>query len=132
MQKMLSEAELDEVLEAIESASWHDLNRLYEGMQIDRRALFNQVAMAVARLFIEGQRDFHYGDAVMNTLFSDMVDLSLNADMPEPAFSIYLAFDAGEYRHPGDGQDERPWEKWTRPALERILREADEGASAEV
>ncbi|WP_260620562.1 hypothetical protein [Pseudomonas protegens] len=129
---MLSEAELYKALEAIESASCHDLNRLYDEMQIDRCALFNQVAMAVARLFIEGQRDFHYGDAVMNTLFSDMVDLSLNADMPEPAFSIYLAFDAGEYRHPGDGQDERPWEKWTRPALERILREADEGASAEV
>lgn len=104
----------------------------YDGMQIDRCALFNQVAMAVARLFIEGRRDFHYGDAVMNTLFSDMVDLSLHADMPEPAFSIYLAFDAGEYRHPGDGQDELPWEKWTRPALERILHEADEGASAEV
>ncbi|AXK57459.1 hypothetical protein DWF74_01965 [Pseudomonas protegens] len=132
MQRMLSEAELHKVLEAIESDSCHDLNRLYDGVQIDRCALFNQVAMAVARLFIEGRRDFHYGDAVMNTLFSDIVDLSLNADMPEPAFSIYLAFDAGEYRHPGDGQDELPWEKWTRPALERILREADEGASAEV
>lgn len=129
---MLSEAELYKVLEAIESDACQDLNRLYDGMQIDRCALFNQVAMAVARLFIEGRRDFHYGDAVMNTLFSDMVDLSLHADMPEPAFSIYLAFDAGEYRHPGDGQDELPWEKWTRPALERILHEADDGASAEV
>lgn len=65
MQRMLSEAELHKVLESIESDSCHDLNLLYDGMQIDRCALFNQVAMAVARLFIEGQRDFHYGDAVM-------------------------------------------------------------------
>ena len=55
---MLSEAELHKVLEAIESDSCHDLNRLYDGMQIDRCALFNQVAMAVARLFIVGGATF--------------------------------------------------------------------------
>lgn len=59
----------------------------------------------------------------MNIVISDIVDLSLYAEMPEPAFSIYQAFDAGEYWHSGDDREVFPWERWTRPELERILRE---------
>jgi len=63
----------------------------------------------------------------MNLLFSDIVDLAVRAEMPEPAFSIYLAFDAGEYSHIGDATDAFPWEKWTLPELERILDEVEKG-----
>ena len=79
--------------------------------------------------FITGTRDFHYCDEVMNTFISDIIDLSMHADMPKPAFSIYQAFDAGEYWHTGDDRDVFPWEKWTRPELERILCEIDDGAN---
>jgi len=41
----------------------------------------------------------------------DIVDLSMHADMRQPAFSIYQAFDAGEYWHSGDDRDVFPWEK---------------------
>lgn len=123
MTTVLSEADLQRVLETIENGSSQELNLLHEGLQIERCELLNQVAIAVARLFTCARRDFHDCDAIMNTLFSDIIDVSLSADMPEPAFSIYLAFDAGEYWHRGDAQDVMPWEKWTRPELERILRE---------
>ena len=132
MTTVLSEVDLHKVLETIENGSSQELNLLYEGLQIDRRDLLNQLAIAVARLFTSGRRDFHDCDAVMNTLFSDIVDLSLNADMPEPAFSIYLAFDAGEYGHSGDAQDVLPWEQWTRPELERILRDLGAGEAGGV
>ncbi|WP_404939998.1 hypothetical protein [Pseudomonas atacamensis] len=119
----LSDAELDYVLGMIEKAPNTELNVMCEHLQIDSRVLLNQLAISVARLFITGGRDFHYCDEVMNIVISDIVDLSLYAEMPEPAFSIYQAFDAGEYWHSGDDREVFPWERWTRPELERILRE---------
>ncbi|MBV4467716.1 hypothetical protein [Pseudomonas siliginis] len=119
----LSDAELDYVLGMIEKAPNTELNVMCEHLQIDSRGLLNQLAISVARLFITGCRDFHYCDEVMNIVISDIVDLSLYAEMPEPAFSIYQAFDAGEYWHSGDDREVFPWERWTRPELERILRE---------
>lgn len=100
-----------------------------EHLQIDSRDLLNLLAISVARLFITGARDFHYCDEVMNIVISDIVDLSMQADMPQPAFSIYQAFDAGEYWHSGDDRDVFPWEKWTRPELNRILCEVNDGAT---
>ncbi|RRW68963.1 hypothetical protein EGJ53_04340 [Pseudomonas fluorescens] len=119
----LSDAELDYVLGMIEKAPNTELNVMCEHLQIDSRDLLNQLAISVARLFITSGRDFHYCDEVMNIVISDIVDLSLDAEMPEPAFSIYQAFDAGEYWHSGDDREVFPWERWTRPELERILRE---------
>ncbi|MBV4473428.1 hypothetical protein N8H74_04800 [Pseudomonas sp. B2M1-30] len=129
MNKGLSDANLNYVLAVIESAPNTELGVMCEHLQIDSRDLLNQLAISVARLFITGSRDFHSCDEVMNTVISDIVDLSMHADMPLPAFSIYQAFDAGEYWHSDDDRDVFPWEKWTRPELERILREVDDGAN---
>lgn len=123
MATRLSDAELDYVLGMIEKAPNTELSVMCDHLQIDSRDLLNQLAISVARLFITGGRDFHYCDEVMNIVISDIVDLSLYAEMPEPAFSIYQAFDAGEYWHSGDDREVFPWERWTRPELERILRE---------
>ncbi|WP_025112105.1 hypothetical protein [Pseudomonas sp. H1h] len=129
MSKGLSDANLNYVLAVIESAPNTELGVMCEHLQIDSRDLLNQLAISVARLFITGTRDFHYCDEVMNTVISDIVDLSMHADIPQPAFSIYQAFDAGEHWHSDDDQDVFPWEKWTRPELERILCEVDDGAN---
>lgn len=64
----------------------------------------------------------------MSTVISEIVELSMHADMSQPAFSIYQALDAGEYWHSDDDRDVFPWDKWTRPELERILYEIDDGA----
>jgi len=129
MNKGLSDYNLDYVLTVIEKAPDTELSVMCEQLQINSRDLLNQLAISVARLFITGTRDFHYCDEVMNTVISDIIDLSMHADMPQPAFSIYQAFDAGEYWHTGDDRDVFPWEKWSRPELERILCEIDDGAN---
>lgn len=129
MNKGLSDYNLDYVLTVIEKAPNTELSVMCEHLQIDSRDLLNQLAISVARLFITGTRDFHYCDEVMNTVISDIIDLSMRADMPQPAFSIYQAFDAGEYWHTGDDRVVFPWEKWSRPELERILCEIDDGAN---
>ncbi|MCP2227358.1 MAG: hypothetical protein Q7U27_14955 [Pseudomonas sp.] len=129
MTKGLSSDNLHYALGAIKEDPSVDLSVICVHLQTDSRDLLNQLAIFVARLFVTGTRDFHYCDEVMNIVFSDIVDLSLHAEMPEPAFSIYLAFDSGEYWHSGDQRDVFPWEKWTRPELERILCGINEGAS---
>lgn len=129
MNKGLSDYNLDYVLTVIEKAPNTELSVMCEHLQIESRDLLNQLAISVARLFITGTRDFHYCDEVMNTVISDIIDLSKHADMPQPAFSIYQAFDAGEYWHTGDDRDVFPWDKWSRPELERILCEIGDGAN---
>ncbi|WP_366299704.1 hypothetical protein [Pseudomonas atacamensis] len=129
MNKGLSDYNLEYVLTVIEKAPKTELSVMCEHLQIDSRDFLNQLAISVARLFITGTRDFHYCDEVMNTVISDIIDLSMHADMPQPAFSIYQAFDAGEYWHTGDDRDVFPWEKWSRPELERILCEIDDGTN---
>lgn len=125
----LSDSNLDYVLGIIEKAPNTELSVICEHLQINSRDLLNQLAISVARLFITGARDFHYCDEVMNIVISDIVDLSMHADMPQPASSIYQAFDAGEYWHSGDDRDVFPWEKWTRPELEIILWKVNDGAT---
>ncbi|MFJ2459494.1 hypothetical protein NQ186_04880 [Pseudomonas zeae] len=129
MDKGLSDANLNYVLAVIESAPNTELGVMCEQLQIDNRDLLNQLAISVARLFFTGPRDFHHCDEVMNTVVSDIVGLSMHADMPQPAFSIYQAFDACEYWHSDDDRDVFPWKRWTRPELERILWEVDDGAN---
>lgn len=43
--------------------------------------------------------------------------------MLEPAYSIFLAFDDGEYRRSKDAVSVDPSEKYTRPQIEIILKE---------
>jgi hypothetical protein len=123
----LNDANLHYVLGVIEKAPDTELSIICEHLQIDSRDLLNQLAIS-ARLFVTGTRDFHYCDEVMNIVISDIVDLAMHAEMPQPAFSIYQAFDAGEYWHSGDQRDVFPWENWTRPELERILGGIDDRA----
>ncbi len=121
MKTRLSPADVEDVLQDLLQAAMHDLSSICQRLQITSRDLLNEVAIAMARQFLAGTRDFHACDEVMNILSRDIVDLGMHEDMPEPAFSIYRAFDAGEHWHTGDTRDVSPWERWTRPELERIL-----------
>lgn len=68
---------------------------------------------------MEGTLAFDRADAAINTVFALWIgDVSVE-DLLEPAYSIYLAFDAGEY----SADDEDSLEKYTRPELRRILDE---------
>lgn len=84
--------------------------------------LLNELSIILAKQFIDGVLSFEFCDEVMNGLMSVIVELALEAPTPEPALSIYQAFDTGEYLHLDDAPDIVPWEKYTLPALLEILR----------
>lgn len=87
--------------------------------------LYNEISIRIAKQFQAGAMSYHDGDAAMNSVFVRMVDDAARFgdgfSFAEPAYSIYLAFDAGEYDH-GDGAD--PVEKFTKPLIEEIVRRA--------
>lgn len=94
-------------------------------VQVSHEAFFNQFSLEVARGFHEQRYTYDDCDAVMNHLFQIMTTAPFfgeEINTPEPAFSIFIAFDSGEYHHPDDLPHEIPVEKYTRPRLAEILK----------
>ncbi|MDW3217402.1 MAG: hypothetical protein R8F63_02205 [Acidimicrobiales bacterium] len=82
----------------------------------------NRLSVRPAERLVDGELDFHGADGVMNWVWSYITAALVDgASLPEPAFSIYDAIDAGEYHHRGDGAEVDPVEKYTMPALRKIL-----------
>src|SRR5687768_8910410 len=82
--------------------------------------LCNTVALTVARRFNDCAMTYEDADGVTNALSALMiahVTREADAHLPEPAWTIYLAFDAGEYDR-GDGAD--PIERFTRPLVRQV------------
>lgn len=86
---------------------------------------FNSLSIDIAKGFDSGELDFWPANHAMNHIFSFLLeDFALVGDgyeFPEPAFSIYEAFDAGEWDR-GDGRD--PVITYTAPEIKRILSTA--------
>ena len=82
----------------------------------------NAIALTVAKRFDDSSMAYEDADSVMNTIFALMIhEATRQGDgfvLAEPAYSIYLAFDAGEYDH-HDGQD--PVERYTKPMVKKAL-----------
>jgi hypothetical protein len=86
---------------------------------IELTDLLNRMALAVAERFHAGTLSYEDGDGVMNALFALIVEHKT----VEPAWSIYLAFDEGEYNHGGTTD---PVESFTRPKIRNILANAQQ------
>lgn len=82
-------------------------------------------ALQTAREFMIGAIDFDAADTLVNLLFAHCSQLiSRRADIeqhPELMFSIYRAFDAGEFVPKSDPPGTDPIRKYTRPQLESVL-----------
>ncbi len=82
----------------------------------------NRLSVRTAERLVDGELSFHAADGVMNWVWSYITAALVDgALLPEPALSIYDPIDAGEYHHPGDGAEVDPVERYTMPALRRIL-----------
>jgi len=83
--------------------------------------VFNEVALKIASEFQSGKLNFEDADFAINDLWSVMLDYTFTDEfdkkLPEPAYSIYDAFDQGEYDHK-DGKD--PVEHHTKRLLLEI------------
>lgn len=82
------------------------------------------VALVAAQQFLDGSISFDKGDQILNLLWiritDDLVEHGADSPMPELAYKVYDAFDAGEYHH-GDGKD--PVTTYTVPALRDVVAE---------
>lgn len=81
---------------------------------------YNALALRIAGLFMNDSMSFEAADAAMNHLNTIWLDDAIKTDFPEPAYSVCLAFDAGEYSL----DDNDPVELYTRPELRRLLNDA--------
>ena len=90
---------------------------------IELADLCNRIALIVAERFDNRTLSYQDGDGVMNAIFGVLVDGKKPMDSVEPAWSIYLAFDEGEYYHGGDAD---PVESFTRPQIRHILNDAQQ------
>ncbi|MCP4610763.1 MAG: hypothetical protein GY845_18805 [Planctomycetes bacterium] len=84
--------------------------------------LWNSMALCIANAFHECKMNYEDADRAMNLIWEQIVgDMIFEEDheFPETAYSIYCAFDEGEFDH-GDGED--PVEKYTKPAIEKIIK----------
>ena len=85
--------------------------------------LYNRIALIVAERFDNGRLSYQDGDGVMNAIFGMLIDGDKPIDSVEPAWSVYLAFDEGEYYHDGSTD---PVESFTRPQIRLILDDAQQ------
>ena len=108
-----------------------DAESLCAGERIEMIDLYNEVALTVAKRFNDGALSYEDGDAAMNAIFQMMIDDAANNHpnpWVEPAWSIYLAFDEGEYNHAGSTD---PVETFTRPQIRTILTDAQQRHAAD-
>ena len=81
------------------------------------------VALDVARRYMAGALALGVCDAIMNAVFAYATGVLRR--FPEPMYSVFLAFDEGEYHHSGDHAGIIPEQKYTRSQLAEILRGED-------
>ncbi|MBN3777336.1 hypothetical protein G3O06_07155 [Burkholderia sp. Ac-20345] len=85
---------------------------------ITRLDFFDELARWLAIEFLEGRRDFTFCDCVANCMMP-LAEWSLT----DFAWSVFYAFDNGEFYHSEDSRDVDPVEKYTRPMLMQALAE---------
>jgi hypothetical protein len=83
-----------------------------------RSDLYNQIAARLAFGFHDTEFSFSFCDAVVNDIHA--VITRCNEDRPDLFWSVFLAFDAGEFYHDGN-RDQDPVDTYTRPEIARIV-----------
>lgn len=108
----------------IDSLSSDEVRAICEDLEMTTSDFCNKIAIIITRLFLDSKLDFTTADTVANNFYGLILDdITTGAikDFPEPADSVYLAFDAGEYYRPGETEDHDPVERYTKPRLKEII-----------
>ena len=87
----------------------------------------NNLALEIARQYVAGQLDYVFCDRVMNCLSivvwsEEFFELS-DRKTPKVLDEVFLAFDEGEYVHPGDIPSGDSEAKYTKPMVAKILEQ---------
>lgn len=105
-----------------EGLTLSDLAPLCETFSIAPSDVLNELAIAVSVGYLDGTLSYEFCDDVMNGIIHAVVDASITEEMPQPAFSLWQAFDQGEWFRGDDLPDTDTGEKYTKPAVVEIMR----------
>lgn len=96
-----------------------DITNWSEATGLSRSALYDAIALKLALGFQRRTVEFAFCDQVVNDLHA--VISVRNEARPELFWSVFLAFDAGEF-YRDDDRSIDPVEAFTRPQIAAILR----------
>ncbi len=88
-------------------------------------AALDRFSLEVANQYANGKMSFELADQIMGDVCGFIISFlteEKNSFIPEISWSIYLAFDEGEWYHPNDQPREDPVEKYTKPLVSELLR----------
>jgi len=116
--KEMYRAALEGTSSEISRLSDDDIRRWSANLAIARGALYDKIALNLARGFYKRELPFWFCDRIVNDIHKVIMDV--NEDRPKLFWSIFLAFDAGEYYHEGK-RSEDPVATYTRPLIAKIV-----------
>lgn len=99
-----------------------DLVPICERFAVAPHDVLNELSVAVAEGYLQGSLLYDFCNGVMNGIINTVVEVGMTNDMPQPAFSLYQAFDQGEWFRSNDPSETDPSEKYTKPVVEEIMR----------
>ncbi|MFJ3375799.1 hypothetical protein ACIPLA_12895 [Pseudomonas sp. NPDC086112] len=99
-----------------------DLASTCDKFGIAPQDVLNELSVAVAEGYLQGSLIYDFCDGVMNGIINAVVEVGMTEDMPQPAFSLYQAFDQGEWIRSNDPPETDPSEKYTKPVVQEIMR----------
>lgn len=119
----MDNATLDELISVC--GDWHrtrddELREALGASGLDLLVFCDVFARRIAHRYVDGQLDYEGADAAITNL----VSFAFRPPDEEPGpytWSVYHAFDAGEYQHPGDDPSVNPIERYTDPEIRRIV-----------
>ncbi|WP_020647662.1 hypothetical protein [Solimonas variicoloris] len=103
--------------EAVPSAAFEQLCVLRSAGTLE---ILDQIANHIAYGYSRGNWSFEDADAAINHLWAFLCSQK-DFEIPPYFYSVYEAFDAGEYYHAGDRRDISPEDRYTKPLIEKIL-----------
>ena len=123
MIRVLPQDELNELSETAETygLTLGDLLPICERFSVAPKDVLNELSIAVAEGYLDGSLTYEFCDGVMNGIINAVVEVSVTDDMPQPAFSLYQAFDQGEWFR-SDDPPVTAGGKYTKPVVVEIMR----------
>lgn len=100
---------------------WRGIGRAGLGVDV-ATGLSNELSVAVAEGYLQGYLLYDFCDGVMSGIINAVVELGMTNDMPQPAFSLYQAFDKGEWFRSNGPLETDPSDEYTKPVVEQIMR----------
>ncbi|QQV76565.1 hypothetical protein H5J25_14070 [Sphingomonas aliaeris] len=106
------------------SPSQADIHRWTAGARDDETQLYDDIGAELARGYHERRYSFDFCDRVVNDLYGTMIEKQFNdpqPSWPKLFWSVYEAFDAGEFHRKPDKSDD-PVAEFTDPEIADIVQ----------